>query len=663
MLNRAIRVVTWFGGQIVRLVQRTVQAIRGYVSTEPSVGIEPRLHAQQAEGRAILWVGLLAQLFGIKYGINGWFQVGGSMSPLVVGVTVFCTCCAVYDWLVWRMFRRSPPRSEDSEVGAFGCAFLLFGWLSATVLVGFLILSIGASLSLVLPLLLEVLLFVTLSAVVCFIIRLTLWPLPDRPVSLWWWWLGIGGMVTAPMLVAWVAASSTMRFSRDEALTVKAWLDAHTSAAVRCEPWTIDSKAMPVAVTLSGGGYRAALIHSGVLAALDEQCVPIDLLSTVSGGSIVGAAYSLGMPPREFAAALVRQRPGLPDARLSIVNALKGSSDLHRDRLAQTFFGQRTIQELPDRPVLLINTTELYAAPERARLAIKKGWPVRLGVGDPPRIADAVAASSAFPGPFAPISVKAVVREEGGISYSDHLLVDGGVVENLGTEGLRTYLADMTPFDWYRRKPALLIVSDATGYSGSARMLINPALDEMLLRANAIQYDTLHRLLLRELTGVDALAEQIEKREAWQQYYSVPYPHFFVPRLWRDPVVRERLMTSRDFRDIEPELTTVVISTTASATGLLLAKYPQCIGPSGEGAAELQRRVSAIATLDELGPRAAQDAFWIGYTLGQVYGPAIECARRKVAGRPCEGDPRVAGLKCPREIRGLLRLGADEVTR
>ena len=52
-----------------------------------------------------------------------------------------------------------------------------------------------------------------------------------------------------------------------------------------------------VAVTLSGGGYRAAVSHAGLLAGLDAHCVPVHVLSTVSGGSIAGAAYALGVPP------------------------------------------------------------------------------------------------------------------------------------------------------------------------------------------------------------------------------------------------------------------------------------------------------------------------------------------------------------------------------
>src|SRR5205807_425161 len=53
----------------------------------------------------------------------------------------------------------------------------------------------------------------------------------------------------------------------------------------------------PVAVTLSGGGYRAAVTEAGALWVLDQVELPIDLLSTVSGGSILGANYAMGLSP------------------------------------------------------------------------------------------------------------------------------------------------------------------------------------------------------------------------------------------------------------------------------------------------------------------------------------------------------------------------------
>src|ERR671922_263111 len=50
-------------------------------------------------------------------------------------------------------------------------------------------------------------------------------------------------------------------------------------------------------LALSGGGHRAAFFHIGVLARLAELGLlrPIQAISTVSGGSIVGALYYLNV--------------------------------------------------------------------------------------------------------------------------------------------------------------------------------------------------------------------------------------------------------------------------------------------------------------------------------------------------------------------------------
>ncbi|MEZ5901255.1 MAG: hypothetical protein R3D51_17375 [Hyphomicrobiaceae bacterium] len=48
-------------------------------------------------------------------------------------------------------------------------------------------------------------------------------------------------------------------------------------------------KDIRVGLALSGGGYRAALVHVGVMEELAILGVPVTHLSTVSGGSIIGA--------------------------------------------------------------------------------------------------------------------------------------------------------------------------------------------------------------------------------------------------------------------------------------------------------------------------------------------------------------------------------------
>ncbi len=56
---------------------------------------------------------------------------------------------------------------------------------------------------------------------------------------------------------------------------------------------------MKVGVVLSGGGVRGAA-HIGVLRALEESGIPIDVISGTSSGSIVACLYSAGYTPDEI---------------------------------------------------------------------------------------------------------------------------------------------------------------------------------------------------------------------------------------------------------------------------------------------------------------------------------------------------------------------------
>lgn len=70
-----------------------------------------------------------------------------------------------------------------------------------------------------------------------------------------------------------------------------------------------DSNSGRLGLCLSGGGFRASLFHIGVLAALAEREMlhRVEVLSTVSGGSIIGAYYYLKVKQL-----LEGKRPGCP---------------------------------------------------------------------------------------------------------------------------------------------------------------------------------------------------------------------------------------------------------------------------------------------------------------------------------------------------------------
>ena len=82
-------------------------------------------------------------------------------------------------------------------------------------------------------------------------------------------------------------------------------------------------KDLRVGLALSGGGFRAAVFHAGVLEALEDLGIRVDNLSTVSGGSIIGAYYAVGGEPKAFAEAVAEGRFDLKRELMLIHNALR----------------------------------------------------------------------------------------------------------------------------------------------------------------------------------------------------------------------------------------------------------------------------------------------------------------------------------------------------
>lgn len=247
-------------------------------------------------------------------------------------------------------------------------------------------------------------------------------------------------------------------------------------------------------LALSGGGFRATLFHLGVIrymrdmGALQTVCD----IASVSGGSILAAHLVLNWDrytgsDEEFAEAaaevirfvqfdvrnhIVRRLPlqlGLRwlaklsrwEGRRLTPNALL--EDYYKDFL----YGDRRLFELPEKPGLHILTTNVsdgvLAVFNRDGLFIERRDEEVEGEHDrfrhiPGRmasIAKVVAASSAFPGFFPPVTITADdlgVREG---NFPDESFTDGGVYDNLGTRAF-AWLAEHhgRPYD-------RVIVSDA----------------------------------------------------------------------------------------------------------------------------------------------------------------------------------------------------------
>ena len=216
-----------------------------------------------------------------------------------------------------------------------------------------------------------------------------------------------------------------------------------------------------VALCLSGGGYRAALFHLGVLRRLNELGAlgHVDTVSGVSGGSILAG----------FLAQHVKQWPQ-PGERVQDFDALAGRfRDFTKKNIRTLWIFRRPVHAaaaveglqrryekdiiqlplsgLPDRPEYVFAATDLSfgvnwtfrrdkAGSYEAGYLEPEGWPA----------AKAVAASSCFPPAFEPMPLKLQPENlKGGTApkgprrdelVRDLHLSDGGVYDNMALEAV-----------------------------------------------------------------------------------------------------------------------------------------------------------------------------------------------------------------------------------
>jgi predicted acylesterase/phospholipase RssA len=239
-------------------------------------------------------------------------------------------------------------------------------------------------------------------------------------------------------------------------------------------------------LALSGGGFRAAIYHLGVIRFLRDAQILLKIshITSVSGGSVTGAHLALNWDrycgsATEFQQAagevirfvqldvrnrIVRRFP-LGSAANTLIRLARVSPRRHLTRTGmleqhyQKFlFGDTSLFQLPDRPRLHILATNLSEGCLcsffqgglllQRRVAGRRDVfeKVNFGLATVPM---AVAASSAFPGFFPPLQFSGsdVGTHEG--EFSRQAFTDGGVIDNLGLRMFRcieqSWIRDITP--------------------------------------------------------------------------------------------------------------------------------------------------------------------------------------------------------------------------
>lgn len=201
-----------------------------------------------------------------------------------------------------------------------------------------------------------------------------------------------------------------------------------------------------VGLVLSGGGAKG-MAHVGIIRVLEEMNIPVDVVVGTSAGSAVGALYASGMPVSDIERRFIemdwlssfRDDPGRVykpvrrkqnEWRFPVTPGIGVRSDgLHVG--GGIIAGQNLgfiLNELTHNAALVEDFDRL-AVPFRAVATdLETGEPVVMGTGN---LAEAIRASMSIPGVYAP------VKRDG------HLLVDGGVANNLPVSVAREMGADI----------------------------------------------------------------------------------------------------------------------------------------------------------------------------------------------------------------------------
>ena len=252
----------------------------------------------------------------------------------------------------------------------------------------------------------------------------------------------------------------------------------------------------PIALSLSGGGFRAAGFHLGVLTALQRVSLlpQVRVLSTASGGSLVGARWLLGLARKEpfeqthyqLSRYLLKARPlgqAVRRAAKERLTLTQGFAEVLEESLFDdSRFSSATLRELLESRTQIeegsFNAT-IAGTGQPFRFTFSRGSSAKIGnetrhlprkIAQHLRLSDIVAASTAFPGAFEPMVMpndftfpdaelaKAAAESVTGGRQS---LMDGGVFDN---QGISAMLLAAKRFDNNPGQESihLFMVSDAT---------------------------------------------------------------------------------------------------------------------------------------------------------------------------------------------------------
>ena len=194
---------------------------------------------------------------------------------------------------------------------------------------------------------------------------------------------------------------------------------------------------MKLGIALSGGGIRG-IAHAGVLKALEDNNIKIDVIGGTSSGGIIATLYAMGYSPyyifelfKRYAKDIAAINSGLVFNGMKAYinckkNNLKGLNS--GDMLEKTFDqiackkGIKKIEDI-NMPIVItavdIANVNKYIFTNNIPKNNKTNYITDINIGK------AIRATSSFPGVFCPVT------------YKNHIFLDGGVLDNVPVQEVK----------------------------------------------------------------------------------------------------------------------------------------------------------------------------------------------------------------------------------
>lgn len=200
---------------------------------------------------------------------------------------------------------------------------------------------------------------------------------------------------------------------------------------------------MKLGLALSGGGIRG-IAHAGVLKALEEENIRIDVIGGTSAGSMVASLYAIGYTPDEIFESFLRNYSKIiGNSKFNIFNGMKHF--INKNKIGNGFRNGKSIEEVFERlahekqidnineikmpiviPTVDIMDSKEYVftnyIPEENSIYNKYINDISIG--------EAIRASSSFPAMFNICNI------------NKHSFVDGGALDNIPVGEVKKQGAD-----------------------------------------------------------------------------------------------------------------------------------------------------------------------------------------------------------------------------